>query len=541
MALSRTNRAAGSGGGPPWELLYSAAAAPPRRRTRALADALRGAVREGLLAPGTRLPSSRDLAGDLGVSRGLVTEVYQRLLAEGCLISRQGAGTWVAALPRPPATAPAVATGAAGPAEAAAPAAGAEAASTDFRPGLPDLSLFPRAAWAAAQRDALAALPHAVLDYPDPRGLPALRTALAELLARRRNVAVGPDSVVVVFGVAQALTLIGRVLRARGHRTVAVEEPGSPQENALLRQSGLDIAALPVDAEGPDVAALRRSGARAAVVTPAHQFPTGVACAPGRRAELLSWARSVDGLLIEDDYDGDFRYDRAPVGALQGLAPELVAYTGSVSKSLAPGLRLGWLVPPPGLLAEVVEAKRVADLGNPVPEQAALAEFVRSGRYDRQLRRCGRTYRERRDALISALEAGFPGVRITGIAAGLHLIAELPAPVPPAVAARAGVRLHPLAEYRRLPEPERRPGGPGPAALDRRYVFGYPHLTPREITAAVARLAAEATAEAGAEAATERALSARHVHPADPGRTISVSYRSPRPSPPTSRAPDRPG
>ncbi|MCD0480975.1 PLP-dependent aminotransferase family protein [Streptacidiphilus sp. ASG 303] len=479
MGDAGTGTGAGGWPGAAWELLLPAAGAPVRRRGQVLQAAFREAVRSGRLAAGTLLPSSRELARDLGVSRGLVTEAYGQLLAEGYLTSRPGAGTWVAELP-------ARRERTAAPGREAAP----RAAAVDFRPGLADLSAFPRAAWKGAVRDALDRLPHTALDYPDPQGLPELREALAELLARRRGVAVAPEGLVVCSGVAQALTLLGRVLHARGHRSVALEDPGSPGEVSLFGAAGLRCVPLPVGDGGPDLEALARSGARAAVVTPAHQFPLGAALGPAQRAALLGWARGCGGLVVEDDYDGDFRYDRAPVGALQGLDPGLVAYTGSVSKSLAPGLRLGWLVPPPGLLAEVVEAKRVADLGNAVPEQAAFAGFVRSGRYDRQLRLCQRRYRQRRDALTGALGRHLPDVRVSGVAAGLHLVAAFPERYGTqrevtGAAARAGVRLRPLDDWR-LPVPQPSPGGgTGPA----RFVLGYPHLAPAEIEGAVAAVA----------------------------------------------------
>ncbi|MEY9967160.1 GntR family transcriptional regulator/MocR family aminotransferase [Streptacidiphilus sp. MAP12-16] len=455
---------------PAWELLLPAASGPPRGRRRELGAALRAAIRTGRLAAGTRLPSTRDLARDLRVSRGLVSELYAQLTAEGYLTSRQGSGTWVARLPAAP--------------EAPVPRAHPQTSSavTDFRPGLPDLSLFPRSAWSAAQRGALARLPDAALDYPDPQGLPELRAALAELLSRRRGVVVEPDGLIVCSGVAQALTLLGRFLKHHGQDAIALEDPGSPSEFPLFTAAGLRSVPVPVDTEGLDPVALAATGVRAAVVTPAHQFPTGIVHSPERRAALLEWARRTHGLLIEDDYDGDFRYDRAPVGSLQGLAPELVAYTGSVSKSLAPGLRLGWLVPPSGMLAELVEAKRYSDLGNTVAEQAAFAAFLRSGRYDRQLRLCQRHYRTRRDALISALATHLPAVRTSGIAAGLHLIAEFPTelgPLLPAASARAGVRLRPLGDYTA-------PARPTPTV----FVLGYAHLGVPEITRAVAALAA---------------------------------------------------
>ena len=397
-----------------WELLLPVADAPARARGRTLQAALREAIRSGRLARGTRLPSSRELAADLGVSRGLVTEAYEQLTAEGYLRSGRGAGTWVGAAVR------------ARPPRARDLAPRSPGARADFVPGTPDLSLFPRAAWAAAQRGVLAELPHQALGYPDPRGLPRLRTALAELLVRRRGVVADPERIVVVSGVAQATTLLGFVLHARGARVVGVEDPGSPEHGTLYGAAGLGTVPLPLDAEGLAVGPLRASGVRAVVTTPAHQFPSGIAYSARRRAELLDWARAVDGLIVEDDYDGDFRYDRAPVGALQGLDPERVAYTGSVSKSLAPGLRLGWLLVPASLAEEVVERKRTMDLGHPALDQALFARFVERGDYDRQLRRCQRAYRERRDALVAALAEYFPGAEVSGIAAGLHVIVVLP-------------------------------------------------------------------------------------------------------------------
>ncbi|MFC7819312.1 PLP-dependent aminotransferase family protein [Streptomyces sp. NPDC057367] len=455
-----------------WELLLPAASAPARARGRALQEALRDAVRSGRLTPGTRLPSSRDLAADLKVSRGLVTEAYEQLTAEGYLRSGRGAGTWVgdavrAARPR---------------ARDLAPRSPAD--RVDFVPGTPDLSLFPRSAWAAAQRGVLTELPHDSLGYPDPRGLPRLRSALAGLLTRRRGVVADPERLVVVSGVAQATALLASVLHTRGVRTAGVEDPGSPQHGDLYASAGVDTVPLPLDDEGLALGPLHDSGVRAVVTTPAHQFPTGIAYSARRRGELLDWARSVDGLVLEDDYDGDFRYDRAPVGALQGLDPERVAYTGSVSKSLAPGLRLGWLLVPEWLANDVVERKRTTDLGHPALDQALFARFVERGDYDRQLRACQRAYRERRDALVAALEEYFPGSRVSGIAAGLHAIATLPERYGPeerflARVTETGVAVRPLAEY------THGAGGDDAAAKEVRLVLGYAHLTPSRIRAGV--------------------------------------------------------
>ncbi|MFF9059324.1 PLP-dependent aminotransferase family protein [Streptomyces sp. NPDC014882] len=472
MTSSGTNPA-GAAASAAWEVLLPAASAPPRARGRTLRAALREAVRSGRLAPGTRLPSSRDLAADLGVSRGLVTEAYEQLTAEGYLRSGRGAGTWVGGAVR------------AAPPRARDLAPRSPGTRADFTAGAPDLSLFPRAAWAAAQRGVLAGLAHHELGYPDPRGLPRLRTALAALLARRRGVVADPERLVVVSGVAQATALLGLVLRARGIDAVAVEDPGSPQHGALYAAAGVTAVPVPLDDEGIALGPLGASGVRSVVTTPAHQFPTGIAYSARRRTRLLDWARSVDGFVLEDDYDGDFRYDRAPVGALQGLDPERVAYTGSVSKSLAPGLRLGWLLVPEALADEVVERKRTLDLGHPALDQALFARFVERGDYDRQLRRCQRAYRDRRDALVAALAEHFPGTRVTGIAAGLHVIAALPDRHGPeaefvARATAAGVAVRPLSEYAHAGTV------PGPGV---RLVLGYAHLSPARIREGVRLLA----------------------------------------------------
>lgn len=481
MTSSGTNPVPDSGGSidrepfsAAWELLLPAASAPARGRGRALQSALRDAVRSGRLTPGTRLPSSRELAADLGVSRGLVTEAYEQLTAESYLHSGRGAGTWVSGSVR----------AAADRARDLAPRG--PGTVVDFRPGTPDLSLFPRSAWAAAHRSVLGRLPHSALGYPDPRGLPELRVALAALLARRRGVVADPERLLVCSGVAQATTLLGFVLRERGMRTVGVEDPGSPEHATLFASAGLATAGLPLDDEGLATEPLVRSRVRAVMTTPAHQFPTGIAYSAARRSLLLDWARDVDGVIMEDDYDGDFRYDRAPVGALQGLDPEHVVYTGSVSKSLAPGLRLGWLLAPASMTDEIVDRKRTMDLGNPAVDQAVLADFIARGGYDRQLRRCQRAYRARRDALTAALAEHFPGTEVSGIAAGLHIIARLPERYGPeagfaARAADAGIALRLMSEC----------GTVRPADRSVSLVLGYAQLAPLDIARGV-RLLAEA-------------------------------------------------
>ena len=328
----------------------------PISRVRAgLETALRDAVRDGRLHPGARLPPSRALAADLGIARNSVAEAYSQLVAEGWLTARTGSGTWVTPHRPRPQRAPAAI-----PAETAPP-------RYDLRPGVPDLGEFPRRAWLAAARAALNAAPDHVLGYPDPRGLPQLRNALAGYLARARGVSVTGDRIVVCSGFTHALALLCQVLRARGGTAVAVEQYGPQAHRRIVRAHGLRCLALPVDGDGAVPRALGR--AAAAVLTPAHQFPLGMTLAPRRRRDFIEWATAGGGLVIEDDYDGEFRYDRQPVGAMQALAPDHIVYAGTASKSLAPGLRLGWLAVPAPLLDEVIAAKEAAGAHASGPDQ----------------------------------------------------------------------------------------------------------------------------------------------------------------------------
>ncbi|MFF8398668.1 PLP-dependent aminotransferase family protein [Streptomyces sp. NPDC016172] len=405
---------------------------------RGLTDALREAVRSGRLAPGTRLPSSRTLAADLGIARNTVADAYADLVAEGWLTARQGSGTRVAErrVVPPSGTAP-------HPRAPARPA-------YDLRPGNPDLASFPRAQWLKAARRALTTAPYQALDYGDARGRPELRAALAGYLSRARGVRADPERIVVCAGFAHGLKLLGSVLRARGARTVAVESYGLDVHWRILAGSGLDTAPLPFDRRGTDPGGL--SGADALLLTPAHQFPMGVPLHRDRRTAVVDWARRTGGLVLEDDYDGEFRYDRQPVGALQGLDPDRVVYLGTASKSLAPGLRLAWMVLPPGLAEEVAAAKGGVDTCG-VLDQLTLAEFLTSGAYDRHVRATRQRYRRRRDALVAAVTARAPEARVTGIAAGLHVLLRLPPGTEQSVVQAAhwrGLALHGLARYSNL-------------------------------------------------------------------------------------------
>ncbi|MEU2626657.1 MULTISPECIES: PLP-dependent aminotransferase family protein [Kitasatospora] len=380
----------------------------------ALEDALREAVRTGRLPRGTRLPSSRELSRDLGIARNTVAEAYAQLSAEGWLASRQGSGTVVADRGTPSVPAP------------ASPAPRTPAVRHDLMPGRPDVSRFPRSAWLAAARRALATAPHEAFGYTDPRGRIELRRALAGYLARVRGVRTDPERLLVCAGYTQGLGLLCEVLREQGVGTVAVEEYGLPPQLEVLSAKGLATAALPLDAGGARTDLLAGTGAGAAVLTPAHQFPTGVPLRAARRAAAVAWARESGGLVVEDDYDGEFRYDRQPVGAMQALDPERVVHAGTVSKSLAPGLRIGWLALPAALVGPVARRKELADGQSGVMDQLTLAELIASGAYDRHVRRSRLQYRRRRDRLVAVLAERAPEVRVTGIAAGLHAVLELP-------------------------------------------------------------------------------------------------------------------
>ena len=454
-------------------LQLNPAAAPVRGLTGWLADAIRAAIIDGRLQAGAPLPATRLLAGDLGVSRGVIVEAYQRLADEGLVSARPGAGTRVLGISRRPAPAER-------PDLALLPQRWRARAEIDLSPGVPDLSGFPRVAWLRAEKLVLEQASVADLGYGDPRGSQWLRTELAGWLARTRGLRADPDDIIVVTGVAQALALLAQVLRARAVGEIAVEDPGSRGSRDELAYWGLRSVPVPVDEHGLQVDDLARSGLRAVLLTPAHQFPTGVVLAPRRRRDLMDWAAGADALIIEDDYDAEYRYDRAPVPALQASAPGLVAYAGSTSKTLAPGMRLGWLIPPSRLHADLVEAKHASDLGSPALPQLVLARLIASGELEQHIRLVRKRQRSRRDALLRALHEHLPAARVQGIAAGLHLLITFPGRTGPdtdlaEAILRAGVLVHPLSWHRH------RPGVPG-------IVLGYAAHTPDQLREAVRRI-----------------------------------------------------
>jgi GntR family transcriptional regulator/MocR family aminotransferase len=441
------------------------ASAPSHGLADWLTRTVRDAVTDGRLPSGTRLPATRTLAAQLGVSRGVVVEAYQRLTEEGLVTARRGGGTTVRAGAPPPTVAPPEATPVRVP--------------IDLRPGLPDLSAFPRQTWLRAERAALARTPDRALGYGDPRGTSELRIALSTWLARSRGVRAAPSAIVVVAGVAQGLALVAQVLTQRAVTTVGYEDPGSRGTRDQLQRWGLTLAPVPVDDLGLDVDTLAGTPVDTVFVTPAHQYPTGVVLAPARRRALLDWARS-GGLVIEDDYDAEHRYDRAPVAALAALAPERVVHLGSVSKTLAPALRLGWVVAPPDVREELVVRKQWSDITSPALGQLALAELITSGGFERHLRAVRVRQRRRRDALLATVHEHLPGARVHGVAAGLHLLVGLPDGLDDAAVAAqalaAGVAVQPLS-YHRL-----RPGPPG-------LVIGYASASPDRLREGVRLLA----------------------------------------------------
>jgi GntR family transcriptional regulator / MocR family aminotransferase len=452
-----------------------------------LENALRAAVRSGRLAAGTRLPATRVLASELGCSRWVVVEAYLQLGAEGYLRARAGGGTVVAVQPVP---APA-------PVRRRPPAVPPSPVVIDFEPGLPDLAAFPRSTWLRALQQTVRGFPSSGLDYGQAAGAASLRQALAGYLARARGGGGEADDIVGCSRVTHGLTLLCEVLRRHGHRSIAVEDPGWPQLRNAVRRAGLDPLSVPVDGEGILVAALQRLPARAVLVTPAHQFPRGVVLSAARRAALLAWARDRDAVILEDDYDAEYRYDRRPVGALQGLDPPRVAYLGSVSKTLGPGVRLGWAVPPAPLLAAVLQLRACGDPPPATLDQLTLAQLIETGALDRHLRRTRATYLTRRNALRASLAEHLPGATAEGVEAGLHLLVRLPADADEAAlvaaARRLGVHVAGLAGYHH----ELDAGGPG-------LVIGYGKAPEHQIAGGVARLAAAYHATRTADPSADR-------------------------------------
>ncbi len=416
-------------------------AVSPTAVRASIEQGLREAIESGRLTPGTLLPPSRSLSHDLGVARNTVAEVYAQLSAEGWLVARQGSGTRVATL-----------VGAT-PLTPQAPDPARTLLPYDLRPGQADVSTFPRQEWLASARRAVAGAPGAAFGYGDPQGRPELRQAVASYLGRARGVRADADTVVICSGFQQALWLLGRVLRQQGHRQVGVEAFGHQSYRSLLEDSGLRVAPVEVD----DAGAVPRRSARwgAVILTPAHQFPLGFALDPERRTDFVRWARNTSGLIVEDDYDAEFRYDRRAVGAMQALAPEDIVYAGTASKTLAPGLRLGWLVLPRRLIPALIAQREEITGQASVLDQLTLADFIARGAYDRHIRRTRLAYATRRRRFAQAVSERVPEGRLIGLEAGLHSVLELPSGLDEAEAVQRanahGVAVDRLDDYSTAP------------------------------------------------------------------------------------------
>ncbi|GAA4100521.1 PLP-dependent aminotransferase family protein [Nonomuraea soli] len=431
-----------------------------------LQEHLREAIRSGRLQPGERLPSSRRLAQQLGLSRGLVVETYEQLRAEGYLEADTGSGTSVASratfTATSTATSPAVSSIASRPSPQQQPPGrripphderpGRTPELIDFEYGIPDLASFPMSDWAWALADTARTMPSAQLGDDLDAGSLRLREVVTSYHRRLRAGCAAPDNAIIVGGFRHGLNIVLGALARRGITHLGLEDPGPREHDVIAGRAGLGVVAVPVDDHGLDVARLRASPARAVLVTPAHQCPTGALLSSQRRRDLVAWAQEVDGVIVEDDYDAEFRYDRQPVGSLQGLAPEHVIALGSVSKTLAPAIKIGWMLVPPPLVTQLRQDMRLTSRGVPVLDQFALAALIESGRFDRHLRRMRTLYATRRATLSAAVEAALPKLRLTGLAAGCHALLRLPDDLREAAvvaaAQRRSVRVRGLSDYR---------------------------------------------------------------------------------------------
>lgn len=385
----------------------------PASLRRQLANEIRDACRNGRLLAGMALPSSRELAVQLGVSRGVVTDAYNQLAAEG----------YIEQLPR---RAPLVLpTSIDGP-TADDPLPQPATWRYDLAATAPDLARFPRREWAAALRDTLRTLPDKALDYGDPRGPEVFRKAICDHLTRARGCHVDPTRTVAVAGFTEGFYVACAALRRQGATAVAVEDPCLDEQLPMIRMAGLRPVPIPVDADGIRVDLLREVNVQAAVVTPAHQFPTGAVLSPTRRQDLINWANENGTYIVEDDYDAEYRYDREPVGTIQGRAPQRVIYIGTTSKTLAPVLRIGWVHVPDDLLLDICDEHWYLGGGPPTIDLHAYAHLLEKGDVDRHLRRTRTLYQARRKLLIESLHRELPDLEIRGISAGLHLTLDLP-------------------------------------------------------------------------------------------------------------------
>jgi GntR family transcriptional regulator / MocR family aminotransferase len=470
----RSNGVAGTQTNLAWETLLDLSATRPGPLHLRLRSAIRAAIRDGRLPLGAALPPSRTLATDLGVSRWTVTQAYSLLIAEGYLAGRTGSATRVSWSPDPGADrdAPPVRPSETPP----------RPARFDLSPGRPDLRAFPRRKWAEAVRTAAETAPFDQLDYSQSGGHPRLRAVLADHLNRSRGAAAEPGTISIFAGAGQSMSQVSHALLAAGHTAIGMEDPGSSRLVQAAQMAGLELVGLPVDDDGLVVGELaKHPGLRAVCVGAARQVANGCTLAPRRRAALLDWARDVDGLVVEDDYDSEFSYRRPALPAMQGVDPARVALLGSINRTLGPTVNIGWVVAPRRWVQAVRTAGDIPVMPSAL-NQLALAHFLESGDYHRHLRASRRRFRARRAALMGALEHRLPGYRIRGTDAGLDLLLELPpgkdATTIVARAQRRDMLLCNLDDLRFRPDP----GKPG-------LLLGYGNLNDPVVDQAVAVLA----------------------------------------------------
>ncbi len=416
--------------------------------TRQIYDQLRTMILTGVLAAGARMISTRGLAAELGVSRNIVLDAFDQLMAEGFLEARTGAGTFVASgasfQPRDLPAFPAIPTVGFRP---------FHADQIDFRSGLPDLALFPVRTWDRLSRETWAGMTPLDLSYGQPEGRPELRTEIARYIAAYRGVRCHPDQILVTGGTTQAVGIISRLLLGGDRVTCILEDPVTVDIQRITSGFGGRILPVPVDGQGLSVDLLPPRDRPAFVyVTPSHQFPLGVTMPIQRRTRLLEYARERGAYVVEDDYDSEFRYDSPPISSIQGLDPQRVIYVGTFSKTLCPALRIGYVVFPPELVIRGREVKWFTDLHNSSVEQLILARFLREGHFARHVHRMKKAHRALREVLVAALHKRFgPAAEVLGSAAGLHLCARFRGVrFTQALVARiqeAGVRVYPVEEH----------------------------------------------------------------------------------------------
>jgi GntR family transcriptional regulator/MocR family aminotransferase len=467
------------------------------RLQQQLVDQIQGLISRGVLLPGVQLPSSREMADQLGISRRTVVLSYERLIDDGLIETRPALGTFVSdqlpsqcirvnsAKPSPNSS------------EALLPEAGQQVDGMhlfqavgdrlpyDFRIGKPDPHLFPRNRWRRLTLEHFDTFASVASDYTHPIGHPLLREAIAKHLRLARGIVCRPEQVVITAGAQEGLNLVARLMKIHG-RPVIVEDPCYHGAAQAFLSLGGKLTPVAVGTDGIDTDALPDRGGCLGYVTPSHQFPLGVTMSHERRLALIAWARRTGTLLIEDDYDSDFRHNSSPLVALQALGPECVAYMGTFSKSIGPGLRLGYAVFPEHLMDSASALKSVMNNGHPWLEQAVMAQFIHSGAFEQHLGRMRTCYLERRNVLMDRLKAAFPNTSTSGYEGGMHLVWELNSDFPSALETQSKCRKLGVGVYSLAQSPtcqlEHRP------EHERILLLGYPGLDCEQIAAGVERI-----------------------------------------------------